>query len=131
MNLAGIVADVVASVNPRLAATLYQSDGTYSTSAAGVRTPNYTTVSVSIDMQALSGRELAFINGLNITGVMRAAYVFGDVQSVVRSTERGGDMLVVPDAPTGPYWKAVQVLETWGGWCKVALVLQTDPPAGL
>lgn len=126
MNLHAIVAPIIAAVNPMIAATWLQSDGTYSTSAAGKRTPNYTTFSdVQVQVQALTARDLVHLDNLNIQNVARKAWVNASVQGVNRATQQGGDLLVF----NGQTWLVTIVFETWdsdGPWSSVGLTLQNS-----
>ena len=135
MNLHAIASPLVAAVNPNVTGTLRDNQG-YTTTAAGKREPVYgETTGVLMQVQALAGPELALVDGLNIQGVKRAVYLFGDVQGVVRPDAKGGDILLFSDR----VWLVIAVLETWGvaEWCKVAVVLQEStappppPPGGL
>jgi hypothetical protein len=130
MNLHGIVRGAIGTVNPDQAVTYRASTG-YSTGADGTRTPTYAAdVTVSAQVQALSGQDLKHTDFLNIQGVKRAVYLFGNTQGVVRPDVKGGDLLVFPQALGGTpqTWLVVVVLETWNpdrlGWCKVGVVLQ-------
>lgn len=134
MDLNGIASAATRSVTPPVAAQVWLSTGS-ATAADGTRTPTYDTESrVTVDMQALSGRDLAQLDGLNVQGVQRAAYVRGDIQGLVRVRGKGGDLLVIPPGPDAPAyavgsWLVVVVMETWPDWCKVGLSLQVVPPA--
>ena len=125
MNLHSIVAPIIAAVNPMISATWQQSDGTYTTSASGQRTPNYTTTgNVQLQVQALSARDLAHLDGLNIQNVTRKVWANGSLQGVNRTTGQGGDLLTFG----GQVWLVTLVFETWSqdGWCSAGLTLQQD-----
>lgn len=122
MNLHEMVAGVVAAVNPPVAGTWARSTG-YSTSGSGKRTPTYATaVALDMQVQALSGPELALVDGLNIQGIKRAVYLPGNVEGANRPDGKGGDVLTF----LGKTWLVLMVLETWdsGNWCKVAVAEQ-------
>jgi hypothetical protein len=119
MNLLGVVAGVIGTVNPLTPITLNRSSG-YTTQADGVRTPAYDVFNGRVQILALSGSDLKQVSGLNIQGVMRAAYLKGDWQGSVRAGQKGGDTVVWD----GSNWLVVHVLETWPDWCKVVLCLQ-------
>lgn len=122
MNLHAIAGPIVAAVNPTVFGRLWTSDG-YITSPSGKRSPTYSlTPNVALQVQALSAPELAQTESLNIEGVKRAVYVNGDVQGVDRVDGKGGDLLDF----NAKRWLVVTVLETWPGWCKVAVALQLD-----
>ena len=134
MDLNAIASAATRSVTPAVAGQVWLSTGS-TTADDGTRTPTFNTLSqVTLDMQPLSGRDLQQLDGLNIQGVQRVAYVRGDIQGLVRVTGKGGDMIVIPAAPSAPAyaggsWLVVAVMETWPDWCKVGLTLQVNPPS--
>jgi hypothetical protein len=124
MNLHAIASPLVGIVNPPVVGTWRQGDG-YTTSPAGKREPTFTDVpDVPMQVQALEGDDLTLVDGLNIEGLKRAVYMYGDVQGIDRADGKGGDVLIF----SGSYWLVVKVLETWAtGWCKVAVAKQLAP----
>lgn len=130
MNLHGIVSGVIGTVNPFVPVTLQQSAGTYDTALDGSRTPHYNASPQSVQVQALSAKEIQHLDGLNIQGVLRKAYLNGDWRGVYRATNQGGDLMQfaavagVPASLQGTTWKVVQVFETWPDWCALAIQLQ-------
>lgn len=121
MNLHGIVAPVIAAVNPMITATVKYSDGFEKVDYEQV--PKYIVVDdAKIQVQALTGKELAQVQGLNLQGVVRAIYLYGDTQGVVRPSQKGGDLIIF----NGETWLTATVLETWPDWSKVAATLQMD-----
>ncbi|CAG4887971.1 hypothetical protein [Paraburkholderia saeva] len=129
MNLHGLVSGVVGTVNPFVPVTLNRSTG-YTTADDGKRTPTYTASPQSAQVQGLSAPEIQHLDGLNITGVLRKAYLNGDWRGVYRPDNQGGDLFVfagaapVPPSLQGTTWKVVQVFETWPDWCALAIQLQ-------
>lgn len=123
MNLHAIASRAVAAVNPFTAAKWMQSTG-YSTDAAGKRTPTYTSTTIQVQNQALSARDLAHLDALNIQNVTRKIYANGSLQGVNRATGQGGDLLSFG----GRTWLVSVVFETWdedGPWCAVGLTQQS------
>lgn len=120
MNLLGVTAGAISSVNPYATVTINLSTG-YTTQTDGTSTPNYTSVSVPAQIQALSGRDLRQIEGLNLNGTLRAVYFYGDIEATVRAAQKGGDLVTFPD---GTVWLVSQVTETWPDWCKTVCTLQ-------
>ncbi len=126
MNLHAIVSGAINSVNPFVLCTLKRSDGTYTTTPAGERIPNYVvTPNVSTQLQELTQEDLKQLDGLNLQGSLRAIYMNGTVAGTVRATQKGGDLVITPDGLT---WLCVKVLEQWPDWVKVAAMLQNDTP---
>ena len=124
MNLHAIVGPCVAAVNPWVTAQYQQSNG-YTTSASGKRVPAYlAAVSVQIQMQALTYKDLVQTEGLNINGERHAMYLNGDERGIDRSANRGGDIITLPDSSV---WLVAQVLENWygtDGWTKLCVTKQ-------
>lgn len=127
MNLRGIVNKYTQKTNPNISINWMQSTG-YVTDDTGRRTPTFITLTVEAQIQALSATELAHIDGLNISGVKRSVYMYGNVAGIVRTDKLGGDILVFPEIPnsSNKNWLVTQVLETWPDWCHVIVTLQVD-----
>lgn len=121
MNLHGIVAGYVGAVNPQVPISVQISTGS-TTDADGKRVPTYADPATYIaQIQALEAGELRQLEALNIQGIKRAIYVNGRVDGLVRSQNKGGDLVTFGD---GAVWLIVLVLEYWPGWCKFAVTLQ-------
>lgn len=120
MNLHAIVSGAIGTVNPHVKALVRYSTG-YTIAPGGKQIPTYNDVpNQDVQMQALSGKDLAFLQNLNVQGVQRALYMYGDTQGVVRPRAKGGDLVVIGS----DVWKVVTVLETWPDWSKVGVTLQ-------
>lgn len=127
MNLHGIVSGAIGAVNPQISIQWLQSTG-YTTDDAGKRTPTNTVTTVRAQVQALSATDLRHTEGLNMTGVMRSVYLYGDVTGIVRIDQKGGDILQFAEVPGGTVrnWLVSQVMETWPDWCRVIVTLQAN-----
>ena len=127
MNLRGIANKYIQVTNPNQEINWLQSNG-YVTDNSGKRTPKTITLTVDAQVQALSATDLKHIDGLNITGVMRSVYMYGNAAGVVRVDQLGGDILVFPECSGGcnRSWLITQVMETWPDWCHVIVTLQDD-----
>ena len=123
MNLHAIASQATAAVNPLTAITVLQSTG-YTTSGDGTQVPTYTSGTVSGSVQALSGKDLQKLEGLNVQGVSQKAYLSGDFEGVFRLLGKGGDLLKFG----GQTYLVVAVLERWPDWVCVALSMQLDGP---
>lgn len=132
MNLHGIARGYIEAVNPSTAGVWVRSTG-YTIDPTFKQVPTYSNTPVRLQVQALTGGDLKKLEQLNVQGVERAVYMFGNGQGVVRVDELGGDLLQFPQVRGGPMytWKVVAVLETWtpdvAGWCKLGVALQVDP----
>lgn len=128
MNLHGIVAGAIGTVNPLITAQILASNG-YDTEADGSQVPKYLPAQdVQIQVQALQYNDIAQLDGLNIQGERRAVYLYGDWNGIVREDQKGGDLLLFPAQKGGPpkTWLVVFVFENWPDWTKVAVTLQDD-----
>jgi hypothetical protein len=132
MNLHGTVRGAITSINPDKAAQFFASTGPSSPDASGNVTPAYSAaVPVRVQVQPLSKQELRHIETLNIQGVFRSIFMFGNPQSVVRPNQQGGDLLTFPqfqDQSTST-WLTIAADGPWdvenGGWSKILVVLQS------
>lgn len=127
MNLRSLVNPFTQVTNCNQEINWIQSTG-YITNDAGKRTPTTITLTIQAQIQALSATDLKHIDGLNITGVMRSVYMYGNAAGVVRVDQIGGDILVFPEVPGGTprKWLVTQVMETWSDWCRVIVTLQDN-----
>lgn len=129
LNLHNAVRGAIDALNPTFSAVWRRSSG-YTVATSGIQTPTYVDMTVTMRVQALSGRDLKHEAFLNMQGVKRSVYLYGNVQGVVRPNVQGGDILQFPENRGGSNrdWLVVVVLETWTpdatGWCKVGVVLQ-------
>lgn len=123
MNLHAIANGAISAVNPNITNASVKYSNGYTIAPGGKQVPAYTLVTgVTIQVQALTGKEIKQIEGLNIQGVVRAIYLYGDTQGAVRPLSKGGDLILF----NGLIFLVVQVLETWADWSKVAVTLQTN-----
>lgn len=128
MDLHSLVSDAIGLVNPMIPARLYKSNGS-TTGLNGKRVPKYaSSKSGDVQVQGIGGKELMHLNNMNISGVLRRVYLYGDWESVVRSTLRGGDKFVFSNGDiVDGTWLVEQVSETWPDWCSVVVKLQVNP----
>lgn len=81
-----------------------------------------TSLTVLAQVQPLTYRDIQQVDGLNLQGTRRAIYLNGFIDGLIRSSNKGGDLVTLPD---GTVWLVAIVLEHWdSGWCKVAATLQ-------
>lgn len=126
MNLRRIANGLTRNVNPNRTITWIQGAG-YTTNGAGKRTPTQATPkSITANVQPLQGRDLEHVDALNLQGVFRSVYLYGDVEGIVRADGKGGDILQFSEIPGGTSrsWLVTQVMETWPDWCRVIVTLQ-------
>ena len=125
MNMRGIANRITKTVNSNIFVNWVQSTG-YTTDAAGHRTPTITTTQIEANVQALQGSDIRHVDMMNMQGVMRSVYLYGNIQGIVRADGKGGDILQFPEVPGGASknWLVSQVMETWPNWCRVLVTLQ-------
>jgi hypothetical protein len=125
MNLHSLVAPAIAAINPFVPITVQVSIGATSNPNSS-RTPTYEKfTNVSAQVQQLTAKDIAHLDGLNIQGSMRKIYVNGNIDAIVRFNQKGGDLITMPD---GVLYLTTAVLERWPDWCAVSITLQNPKP---
>lgn len=128
INMHALVRGAITRVNSDISATLRRDTGTPVTQPNGTRLPGYADTTGTVQVQGVVGSDLKHMNDLNIQGVMRKVYLYGDWGGPVRADKVGGDLMLFPRVKGGPavLWKIVTIFETWtdAGWCSVGVVLQ-------
>lgn len=126
MNLHALASPLIGIINPQTPAILKVSTG-YTTGYGGVRTPTYAPdAAISAQVQALTGPELRQVDGLNLQGTLRGIYCRGNILGIVRSQNKGGDLIVIATGVNAGTWLIVHTLETWPDWAKVVGSLQQN-----
>ena len=121
MDLRGLANGVSSTVNPNQTVRVLRSTG-YTIGAGRKQVPSYAApVEGPGQVQALDGKDLQQLDGLNIQGTIRAIYLRGALAGVIRPDGTGGDLVETADGQT---WLVVKVLESWPTWTKAAIVLQ-------
>jgi len=121
MNLRDIANGAIQAVNPDVPLSIQVSQG-YTTNPAGKRSASFApAVTRPGNIQALSYNDIQHLEGLNIQGVRNAVYINGALDGLVRTENKGGDIITMPD---GSVWLVAIVLENWANWTKVAVTLQ-------
>lgn len=129
MDLRGIANQVSNVVNPNIIVTWRASNG-FTIGAAGRQQPAYLEgITGPAQIQALDNSDLKQIEGLNISGSIRALYMKGNLAGVIRADSKGGDQIVIASQPGAPAllagtWLTSKVLESWSDWTKVVIVKQ-------
>ena len=128
LNLHAEVRAAIQTVNPDIAVSWSKSTGS-TTDTAGAQTPTYAAAAtIRAQVQPVAGDDLRQIEYLNMQGIFRTVYAFGDIEGIARPDLKGGDLLQFPFNGTQRNWKVVHVLETWNpdaaGWCSVIAALQ-------
>jgi len=122
MDLRSLANAVSGTVNPNVTVTVLRSTG-YTIGAGKRQVPSYATPVIGpAQIQALDAQDLKQLDGLNITGTIRAIYLRGALAGVVRPDGQGGDIVQW----SGKNWLVVKVLEAWPTWTKAAIVLQVS-----
>jgi hypothetical protein len=121
LNLHGIVSGAIGAINPQQPCIVMQSTG-YTTADDGTQIPKYKNINGSVQIQALSGKDIVRLAGLNIQGVTDKGYITGNFEGVFRKSSKGGDLLKVG----GDTYLISVVLERWPDWVCVALTMQID-----
>jgi hypothetical protein len=122
LNLRGLANSVTQVVNPNETVEVFRSTG-FTIGAGARQVPTYAAgVPALAQVQALDNDDLKHLEGLNIQGVIKAIYLYGEVAGVVRPNQIGGD--IIKRNGGTETWLVVKVIEGWPQWCKAAIVLQ-------
>ena len=107
MDLRGLANGVTSGVNPNQTVRVHRSTG-YTIGAGRKQVPSYANpVEGPGQVQALDGKDLQQLDGLNIQGTIRAIYLRGALAGVIRPDGTGGDLVQTADGKT---WLVVKVL---------------------
>lgn len=151
LNLHATVRGAIQSVNPDIDAQYLASTGS-TRNAAGKVTPTYADpVTVRIQQQPPTGKDLHQFEFMNIQGTTRVVWLYSNPQAIVRVNARGGDLLQFPQWHMAAVdnWLVVGMPEQWdvgtngapddelpeppapsvSGWTKLYVTLQTDRPS--
>lgn len=125
MNLHGIAGPVVGAVNPQIPVSVQVSTGPSAIAADGSQTPTYAAPLTLIgQVQPISTRDLAQLEGINLGGVKWKIYLNGEIDAIVRPERKGGDLVVISTGRHQGTWLTVMILEQWPDWCVAAIVQQ-------
>ena len=123
MNLRALANAATRTVNPNVSATVRPSTG-YTTASNGKQQPTYADpISLTIQAQALSKREIEHLDSMNLSNATISLYADAQLTGVDRVRQSGGDLVTFG----GDTWLVIAVLEDWtltSGWCKVAVARQ-------
>jgi hypothetical protein len=133
LNLHAAVRGPIQALNADISGWWYQSNGTGPESPDGTQNAAYLpALSVLLQVQPPSARDLKFIDYLQLQGVIRSVWMFSNPQGIVRVSAKGGDLLLFPQwaGAVNDTWLVARPDEGWnvdsGGWTKLYAVLQTD-----
>lgn len=130
MDLRGMANAASNTVNPNIIVTVKVSSGYTSDPNTYKQVPQYADpVTGPAQLQALDGSDLKQIDGMNMSGVLRAIYLRGVLAGVIRPDSKGGDLIAIAAQPGVPAlyvgtWLVVKVLEGWPLWTKAAINFQ-------
>lgn len=130
IDLRGIANASIQSINPNLPVRISVPDGYTVDPETLLQVPNYTFMDVQGNVQSLSSDDLSQIDALNIEGTLRAVYLYGNFNGVLRPDGQPTTVLSFATNESGVTktrnWNVFKVLEVWQTWCKVAVVLQVN-----
>ena len=83
-----------------------------------------TSLILSGDVQPISTRDLAQLEGINLGGIKWKIYLNGEVDSIVRPEKKGGDLISISTGRHQGVWLVVAILEQFPDWCCAAISQQ-------
>lgn len=100
--------------------------GTYSVNQAQTVASEAMTTSLTLmaQIQPITWRDLQQLDGVNLGGVKWKAYLYGEVDAIVRPEKKGGDLITISSGRHQGVWLITEVLEQFPDWCCAALVQQ-------
>jgi hypothetical protein len=120
MDLRGIANASSDCVNPNISVTVKASTG-YTIGSGLKQVPSYAApVTGFAQVQALTAADLRHLDGLSIQGATHSIILRGNLNAVVRTNSKGGDLVTID----GETWLTVAVLEQWPLWTRAAIQLQ-------
>jgi len=133
INLRGIANAAIQSINPNIPVSISVPNGYTIDPDTLIQIPAYTTLAAFGNVQALSSDDLKQIDGLNQEGILRAVYLYGNFNGVLRPDNQPTTVLTFSTNESGVTkdrsWNVFRVFEAWQTWCKVGVVLQTADEA--
>lgn len=126
MDLRGIANTVSSTINPNIDVTVKRSSG-YTIGEGRKQIPTYDSHVGPAQIQALDGKDLKQLDGLNIQGNIKAIYLRGVLAGVLRPDGTGGDLITIASPAPAQLvgtWLVVKVLEGWPDWTKAAICWQ-------
>ena len=117
MNLRAIANSVTCGINPNTQATLKQNNG-FLVADDGSQVASYTEIPVTIQVQALSTKDLLHLGDMAQQGQYTTIYINGLIDAQVRSLAKGEDLVVFDDTT----WKVTSVEERYSNIWTRALV---------
>ena len=83
-----------------------------------------TSLTLTGQVQPITTRDLAQVEGINLGGVKWKIYLSGEVNAIVRPEKKGGDLITISTGRHQGVWLTVAILEQWPDWCVAAIVQQ-------
>lgn len=124
LNLHQIVRPLISAVNTDVKGTVQIYIGQDS-KPGGIRVPKYRTCeNVSMQVQPLTYDDIKLLDSLNIQGVRRKIYLNGHLDGLVRSQDKGGDIITLTTGPNAGVYLVALVSEAWPDWACVFCTLQ-------
>jgi hypothetical protein len=125
MNLRSIANGATQSVNPNVRGMLYRSVAA-TAQPSGHRTPAFADpITLPMQVQMLTTREAAQLDGVNKAGSTFKIYMNGQVQGLNRATKSGGDKIqLLSGKYAGLTFLTTSVMEEWPAWTCVSATLQ-------
>jgi hypothetical protein len=119
-DLRSIANGISNTINPNISVTVQASTG-YTIGSGLKQVPSYAApVTGFAQVQALIQADLKHLDDLNIQGATKSIILRGNLNAVVRTNSKGGDLVTID----GETWLTVAVLEQWPLWSRCAIQLQ-------
>jgi hypothetical protein len=120
LNMHDIVRGAITSVNDDVPAMWYSSTGY--TNNQGILTPTFTTLAITVQVQAKDHSGRVHDRALNYSTDFTTVYAYGNLADMSRPDGQGGDILNIG----GEWWYISRVNEWWPTWCSVEVSRQVN-----
>lgn len=120
LNLHDVVRGAITQVNDDVPATWYESTGY--TNVQGILTPTFTTLAITVQVQAKDHSALIHDRALNYSTDFTTVYAYGNISDLERPNGTGNDILLI----NGKWWAVTRVNEWWPTWCSVEVTRQVN-----
>ena len=122
LNMHDIVRGAIQAVVDDVPGTVYVSTGY--TSTRGISVPTYTSVTASLQIQALSQQALQHLRNVNYAEGRETIYAYGNFSGIDRPDQTGNGVVQVTGS--GQWFAITNVIEWWPGWCQLVVTRQLN-----
>lgn len=118
MKIRAMANGVIQAVNPDIEAIIYKEDG--GEYIKGVWVPKYEKLTVKVQKQQLTQKDILFMQNMELQGSVISLYVRGHYNGINRISVKSADIFIID----GQEWKVLYVPEQWSTWTRAVVCEQ-------